>query len=174
MTTAYGVRCWHVANKKTLAKSQKDKKREYVLREMDAQRMTAVEAARSLGLSERQVRRLLAAYRQEGAAAVVHGNRGQTPINALAPDVRQTILDLAQTTYVGFNQTHFTEKLQTEHGSPSHGQRCSVFSRTLASRVHVTIVAQSIALAGSGDRDPGCCCRSMAVAMIGWKGAGLV
>jgi len=105
-----------VANKKKLAKSQKDKKREYVLREVDAQRMTADQGARSLGLSERQVRRLLAAYRQEGAAAVAHGNRGHTPINALAPDVRQTILDLAQTTYVGFNQTHFTEKLQTHHG----------------------------------------------------------
>jgi len=110
---------WHcamlagVATTKRLAKSQKDKKREYVLREMDAQRMTAVEAARSLGLSERQVRRLLAAYRQEGAAAVVHGNHGRTPTNALTPDVRQMILDLAQTTYVGFNQTHFTEKLHT-------------------------------------------------------------
>src|SRR5512137_190078 len=104
-----------VANKKKLAKSQKDKKREYVLREMDAQRMIAAEAARSLGLSERQVRRLLAAYRQEGAAAVVHGNRGRTPTNALTPDVRQTILDLARTTYIGFNQTHFTEKLYTDH-----------------------------------------------------------
>lgn len=104
-----------VANKRRLATSQKDEKREYVLREMDAQRMTADEGARSLGLSERQVRRLLAAYRQEGAAAVVHGNRGRTPINALVPDVRQTILDLAQTTYIGFNHTHFAEKLQTEH-----------------------------------------------------------
>jgi transposase len=104
-----------MATTKKLAKSQKDKKREFVLREMDAQRMTAVEAAHSLGLSERQVRRLLAAYRQEGAAAVAHGNRGRTPTNALAPDVRQTILDLAQTIYVGFNQTHLTEKLHTEH-----------------------------------------------------------
>ncbi|MDM8000523.1 MAG: ISNCY family transposase [Dehalococcoidia bacterium] len=104
-----------MATTKKLAKSQMDKKREFVLREMDAQRMTAVEASRSLGLSERQVRRLLAAYRQEGAAAVVHGNRGRTPTNALTPDVRQTILDLAQTTYVGFNQTHFTEKLHTNH-----------------------------------------------------------
>jgi transposase len=106
----------HVTHKKKLASSQKDKKREFVLRELDAHRMTAIEVARSLGLSERQVRRLLAAYRQEGAAAVTHGNRGHTPINALAPGVRQTILDLAQTTYVGFNQTHFTEKLQAQHG----------------------------------------------------------
>lgn len=105
-----------VAQKKKLATSQKDKKREDVLRGVDTHRMTASEAARSLGLSERQVRRLLAAYRQEGAAAVIHGNRGHTPINALAPDVRQTIIDLALTTYHGFNQTHFTEKLQTEHG----------------------------------------------------------
>lgn len=101
---------------KTQAKSLKDKKREMVLRDVDAERMTAVNAAQSLGVSERHIWRLLAAYRREGAEALVHGNQGQTPNNALSAETRQQILDLAQTTYVGFNQTHLTEKLCTEHG----------------------------------------------------------
>ena len=90
-----------------------DRKRESVLRDLDAHRMTAVQAAQSLGISERQVWRLLAAFRQEGAEAVIHGNRGRAPQQTLPPEMQQRILELAQTTYVGFNQTHFTEKLQT-------------------------------------------------------------
>jgi transposase len=93
--------------------TQKDKKRESVLRDLDAHRMTAVQAAQSLGITERQVWRLLAAFRQEGADAVIHGNRGRTPSQTVSPEMQQRILELAQTTYVGFNQTHFTEKLET-------------------------------------------------------------
>jgi len=101
--------------KTTPGQTQTIRKREFVLRKVVAQQTTAVEAAQSLGLSERQVRRLLAVYRREGAEAVVHGNRGRTPDNALPPDLRQTILELAQTTYQGFNQCHYTEKLAEEH-----------------------------------------------------------
>lgn len=93
---------------------QKDKKRAFVLHDLDARRMTAVEAAQSLGITERQVWRLLAAFRQEGADAVVHGNRGRMPIQTLSPEIHQRIVELAQTTYVGFNQTHFTEKLRSD------------------------------------------------------------
>ena len=47
----------------------KEQKRLLVLNEMLAGRMTGQEAAELLGLSLRQTRRLMAAYRQEGAAA---------------------------------------------------------------------------------------------------------
>lgn len=94
--------------------TQKDKKREFVLRDLDAHRMTAVEAAQSLGISERQVWRLLAAFRREGADAVVHGNRGRAPKHTLSPELRQRIAEFAQTTYRGFNRSHFTEKLRTD------------------------------------------------------------
>ena len=59
--------------------TQRDKKRAFVVQELHAHRMTAVEAAQSLGISERHVWRLLTAFRQEGAEAVVLGNRGRTP-----------------------------------------------------------------------------------------------
>jgi predicted DNA-binding protein (UPF0251 family) len=90
----------------------KSKKRDSVVRDLDAHRMTAVEAAQRLGITERQVWRLLAAFRHEGADAVVHGNRGRMPIQTLSPEIRQHIIELAQTKYAGFNQTHFSEKLR--------------------------------------------------------------
>jgi transposase len=73
-----------------------------------------VEAAQSLGITERQVWRLLAAFRREGAEAVVHGNRGRVPKQTLSPELRQRIAELAQTKYIGFNQTHFAEKLRSD------------------------------------------------------------
>jgi transposase len=69
------------------------------------------EAAELLGLSTRQVRRLLAAYEQDGVAGLVHGNRGRQPAHTTAAEVRQRVQELAQTTYAGINHQHLTELL---------------------------------------------------------------
>ena len=47
------------------------------------------EVAEILGVSERHAWRLLAAYREEGAAALAHGNRGHVPPNAVPAAMRQ-------------------------------------------------------------------------------------
>ncbi|HEX2988601.1 MAG TPA: ISNCY family transposase [Chloroflexota bacterium] len=85
-----------------------------VLNEVNRGRLTAWRAGELLGLSERQVRRILAAYREEGAAALVHGNRGRRPSNALDEGLRQRVAQLARTKYAGFNQLHMTEMLAEE------------------------------------------------------------
>jgi transposase len=72
------------------------------------------QAARLLGISIRQVRRLRRSYEVEGAAALVHGNRGRRPVHALDPTLAARVVELATTTYAGFNQHHFTEML-AEH-----------------------------------------------------------
>ena len=54
-----------------------------VLNEVELGKMIGREAAELLDLSLRHVRRILAAYRKEGAAALAHGNRGRRPHNAL-------------------------------------------------------------------------------------------
>jgi transposase len=78
--------------------------------------LTAAEAAAALGLSVRHVRRILAAYRKEGAAALAHGNRGRTPAHALDPMLGQRVIALAQTRYRGLNDTHLSEMLAEEEG----------------------------------------------------------
>ena len=42
-------------------------------------------AVEVLDLSLRHVRRLLAAYREKGAAALAYGNRGRKPVNTIFP-----------------------------------------------------------------------------------------
>jgi len=78
--------------------------------------LTAAEAAAALGLSVRQVRRILAAYRKEGAAALAHGNRGRTPVHALDLALGRRIVELAQTKYAGVNDTHLSELLAADEG----------------------------------------------------------
>jgi hypothetical protein len=69
------------------------------------------QAALTLGLSERQVRRLRGGYQQAGPAALVHGNRGRQPVHALPLAVRERVVALARGKYAGFNHQHLTEKL---------------------------------------------------------------
>ena len=69
-----------------------------------------------LGLSIRQVRRLLARYREEGAAALAHGNRGRSPHNKLADGVRARVADLAGSKYASFNTQHLAEMMAQREG----------------------------------------------------------
>ena len=78
--------------------------------------LTAAEAATALARSVRQGRRMLAAYRKEGAAALAHGNRGRRPIHALDAALAERVLVLARTTYAGVNDTHLSELLAEREG----------------------------------------------------------
>ena len=83
--------------------------------------MTVGEAAGLLGILERQVKRLLAECRRDGASALAHGHRGKRPANALDPQLENQVLQLAQATYQGFNRHHLTENLRNERRSTSLG-----------------------------------------------------
>ena len=78
--------------------------------------MTAGMAAEVLGVSVRQVRRLLAAYREDGAAAVRHGNQGRQPAHTLSAELRQRVLALVQATYHDCNPQHLSELLAEREG----------------------------------------------------------
>ena len=93
-----------------------EQKRLRVLNAVVAGQSTVAEAAASLGLSQRQVRRVLAAYHEEGAAALAHGNRGRRPAHATSQEVAQQVVALAQTTYRGCNQQHLRDLLAEREG----------------------------------------------------------
>jgi transposase len=95
-----------------------EQKRLLVLNAVVAGQSTVGEAAASLGLSNRQVRRVLAVYRQEGAAALAHGNRGRRPAHATRQEVAEQVVALAQTTYRGCNQQHLRDLLAEREGIP--------------------------------------------------------
>ena len=82
-----------------------------VLNQVERGDLTGQEAGMLVGLSLRQVRRLLAAYRQEGVAAIAHGNRGRPPVHRIPEDTRKRVAVLAQGPYRGLNHYHLQELL---------------------------------------------------------------
>jgi transposase len=96
--------------------ANQDERRAAVIHAVAQGHLTAPAAAEGLGLSERQVRRLVAAYRQAGAGALQHGNRGRPPAHTLTAAVRQQVVHLAQTTYAGCNYQHLSELLAEREG----------------------------------------------------------
>jgi transposase len=95
--------------------NSKEQKRVIVVNQVLAGQLTGQEAAELLGLSLRQTRRLLAAYRAEGVAGLAHGNRGRPPANKLDRALADEIVHLAGNGYRDFNDSHFTEELAERH-----------------------------------------------------------
>src|ERR1035437_8347350 len=98
-----------------LLKAQ-DERRSEVLTRVAAGLSSATEAAGLLGVSDRQARRLVAAYRAEGPRGVVHGNRGRRPVHAVADEVRGQVRALAAGRYAGVNPSHLAELLGEREG----------------------------------------------------------
>jgi transposase len=91
--------------------NRKEQRRVGVLVEVERKLITGRQAAGLMDVSLRQMRRLLAAYRKEGIAALAHGNRGRKPCNAIEDTLRQQVVHLASSKYIGFNHQHLTESL---------------------------------------------------------------
>ena len=82
-----------------------------------------------MGASPRHTRRMLAAYREQGAATLVHGHRGRKPPNATPEAVIADVPHLAQTRYVGANHAHLNELLGNGKESTLAGPPCDASSR---------------------------------------------
>ena len=79
--------------------TQKEQARLQVLNSLLAEHVTLDQAATLLGVTTRHTRRILAAYREKGAAAVAHGHRGRRPANATSEAVTADVVHLARTSY---------------------------------------------------------------------------
>ena len=95
---------------------QQEQARIQVLNTVLEHHLSIGQAAEIMGISERHAKRLLAAYRKEGPAAVAHGNRGRRPHNAVPEDAAAAVVKLASNGYAGANHSHFTELLQEREG----------------------------------------------------------
>ena len=91
--------------------NRKEQRRVGVLVEVEKGLITGRQAAGMMDVSLRQMRRLIAAYRKEGIAALAHGNRDRKPYNAIEDSLRQQVVSLASSKYTGFNHQHLTESL---------------------------------------------------------------
>ena len=71
-------------------------------------------ASKKLGISRRQIDRLIIIYKEKGKAGFVHGNRTRKPVNALDKSISEDIILLYKTKYYDFNFSHFKEFLKKD------------------------------------------------------------
>ena len=71
-------------------------------------------AAMKLGLSKRQINRLIIKYKENGKYAFIHGNRSKKPVNALDKSISEDIITLYKNKYYDFNFNHFKEFLKKD------------------------------------------------------------
>jgi hypothetical protein len=86
-----------------------------VLSQIVDRRMTVISAANVLGLSRRQVHRLLKDFQTKGPAAIRHKARGRRSNNRIDPGVRDFAVTLVKENYLDFGPTFAAEKLAEDH-----------------------------------------------------------
>ena len=98
-----------------LTMSNRELTRLEVMQRLKDKRLRQKEAARMLGISTRQVKRLWQAYRKRGAKGLVSQRRGKPSNNRLEAGVKQQALDMIKEKYEDFGPTLAHEKLTEEH-----------------------------------------------------------
>ena len=96
--------------------SAREMDRVAVVRRVVSKRLLQREAAIQLGLSVRQVQRLVRAYRDTGDAGLVSRRRGRRPNNALDVALRREVMGWVSKRYADFGPTLACEKLTEVHG----------------------------------------------------------
>jgi transposase len=69
-------------------------------------------AAKKLGISRRQIDRLIIKYKEKGKSGFVHGNRGHVPSKTLDKSISEDIILLYKNKYYDFNFSHFKKFLE--------------------------------------------------------------
>jgi len=100
-----------MAGKDMIRMSQEEIRRVRVIHQAIDKRLTQVEAASILSLSNRQVRRIVKRVLEEGDSGIVHRSRGRPSHNKIPDKIKNRVLELYEGRYSGFGPTLATEKL---------------------------------------------------------------
>src|ERR1700728_690297 len=99
-----------------LLMTQADRDRLVTLRRAKKRLITQKQAAEELGLSVRQVKRLVHAVKKRGDKAVIHGLRGKPSNQRIAQSVQEEAMQiLSADLYKGFGPTLASEYLADKH-----------------------------------------------------------
>ena len=91
--------------------------RYHVIKDSIEGKVTVAEAAMVLDLSERQITRLRKGVGDEGAAFLIHGNKGRVASHAMTAQEKEVIKNLYQSEeYEGANFQHFSELVAEREG----------------------------------------------------------
>ena len=100
--------------KETVTMSHKELHRLQIIQESINRHITQEQAAARIGISIRQVKRLVQRYRNEGPSGLVSHRRGKRPNNSFSTEFRATVISLLKGRYADFGPTFACEKLHSK------------------------------------------------------------
>jgi transposase len=112
-----------VAQVALLTMSDGELARADTLRDLDQDRLTIEAAQQLLGLSRRQIFRLLKAYRLKGSTGLISRKRGRPSNRKTRDEVRAAALAIVRERYADFGPTLAAEKLAEHHGIAASKER---------------------------------------------------
>lgn len=95
--------------------TKKEKKKYDVIKDIIEGKITKKEAEFSLGLTRRQINRLILKLNKEGISAFSHKNKGNLYNKKLSIDIENEIIDLYITDYYDYNFLHFYEEINSKY-----------------------------------------------------------
>lgn len=99
-----------------LSMSRKEVDKLIVIEQVLAKGLSQICGARQLGITTRQLRRLIARHKQHGAEGLISKRRGMPSNNRVSDVVRSEVIGLIQSNYHDFGPTLAHEKLTEVHG----------------------------------------------------------
>lgn len=105
-----------MAEKDMITMSRKDAKRLHIIHQALDKKITQAEAASLIGLTDRQIRRMVKRILAEGDEGICHRTRGKTSNHRIPKKIKEKALKLFKEKYKDFNLVHATEKLFEVHG----------------------------------------------------------
>ena len=95
--------------------TQKELSRYEIIKRLIEKEINGSEAAKQIGLSVRQVKRIKARVMREGSKGVIHKSRGRVGNRKLNPEILEKAKFFLQTKYSDFKPTFAMEKLEELH-----------------------------------------------------------
>ena len=99
-----------------IAMSKREVDRLKIMEKVLDRQLTQVKGGEVMGISERQVRRLVNRVIEEGARGLVHRNRGKPPPNKMSEECESQVGLILEEHYFDFGPTLASEKLWERHG----------------------------------------------------------
>ena len=90
----------------------KEKEKYDVIKELVDHNGNKNRASQKLGISRRQIDRLIIIYKEKGKSGFVHGNRTRKPKSTIDKSISESIILLYKNKYYDFNFNHFKEFLE--------------------------------------------------------------
>lgn len=98
--------------KDLLVMSRREIDRVSVLNEVVSGSLTQIGASQKIGITNRQLRRIMHRFRVEGPGAVIHGLRGRVSNNKTSQEILDKAIALVREKYWDFGPTFASEKLE--------------------------------------------------------------